>query len=100
MEPDLPREQEQSIKERKHLLYEDDPSPPDMSRKPFRLYLKETPAAPLSMGAKLLLWGVGLVVGGLLLAAMYRGAMGRPRPEKQPAGKTTSIPAISREMLA
>jgi hypothetical protein len=71
------REQEQSIRERKQLLFEEDDLPsrpidaPEPVR-PFNEYLRTTPAAPLSGLAKALLWGVGVVVVLLLVAALFK----------------------------
>lgn len=72
-----PREQEHSIRERKRLLFEDDEpraeAAPDVPRKSFVEYLQTTPAAPLSTAEKAILWGVGVVVVLLLLAALFLG---------------------------
>jgi hypothetical protein len=71
-----PREQEQSIKARKKLLFDDDEDAPAAAprelvvRKPFREYLQTTPAAPLSGGVKAALWAAGVVVLLLLIAAL------------------------------
>jgi len=73
-------DQDQSIKDRKNLLYEDDAPPPGPARppsKPFDVYLRETPAAPLSPGIKAAIWAAGAVVA-LLLA----GAAMKPSPPK------------------
>src|SRR4051812_36064681 len=81
MARDLPREQDQSIKDRKRLLYDDDDLPPAPESKPFDLYLPQTPAAPLPPAIKAALWGAGIVVGLLLAAAVLRSARGTPPPK-------------------
>lgn len=77
-QPPRPREQEHSIKERKRLLFEEDEPLVEAesaeTRKPFVEYLQTTPAAPLSMGAKAMLWGAGVIVALLLVAALLQGA--------------------------
>jgi hypothetical protein len=80
-------EQEHSIKVRSHELYVDDtPVAPDRATKPFPVYLRQTPAQPLSPGMKALFWVLGIVVALLFLAAVWRVARHQgPRP---PAGGT------------
>lgn len=77
-QPPRPREQEQSIKERKQLLFEEDEPRVEVSsgmeRKPFAEYLRTIPAAPLSTGAKAAIWGLGVLVALLLAAALFKGA--------------------------
>ncbi|HMB06238.1 MAG TPA: hypothetical protein VKP69_21200 [Isosphaeraceae bacterium] len=68
--------QEQSIKARKDELFEGRPRGVEGGgglRRPFRAYLYETPAAPLSLGVKASLWGAGAVVGLLFVAAIAGG---------------------------
>jgi hypothetical protein len=92
-EPLRPRESpEHSIKARKHELYESEeeqpaaaPAPP---RKPFPVYLRETPPAPLSTGLKVLLWGVGVLVVFLFVAALV---WGRSPRIKRPARPKTQV---------
>ncbi len=80
------REQEQSIKDRKRLLYDaDDPIPssvPAGDRKPFALYLRETPAAPLPAPIKAALWAAGVVGALLLAAAAYKASQHKAPPSK------------------
>ena len=85
--PEDRRTQEQSIKDRKKQLYDDGPPVEGGSARPFKEFLRETPAAPLSGGVKAALWAVGVVVVLLLLAALLKGAGGSKRP-----AKTTSSP--------
>lgn len=74
MDASNPREQEQSIKDRKALLFDQETFENAASgpSKPFRLYLRETPPQPLSPGIKALLWTVAVVVLLLLLAAAIK----------------------------
>ena len=70
-----PREQEQSIKARKQLLFEEDEKlAPGASapRMPFVAYLRTTPAAPLPAMWKAILGVAGAIVMLLLLAALWR----------------------------
>ncbi len=67
-------EQELSIREREQELFVDphealaDVGPV----KPFPVYLRETPAIPMSSGVKVVLWIVGIVVLLLLCVALLR----------------------------
>jgi hypothetical protein len=68
--------QEQSIKARKNELFEEEARNAEEGVgpvRPFRAYLRETPAAPLSLGVKASLWGTGAVVGLLFVAAIAGG---------------------------
>jgi hypothetical protein len=73
-----PREQEQSIRARKEELYDEQPAPArpvgTEPKKPFAVYVRETPAAPLSGLVKAALWAVGAVVVLLLIATLLRGS--------------------------
>jgi hypothetical protein len=79
------RTQEQSIKARKHQLFEDEDlasaSGPSL---PFPELLRVTPAEPLSPAIKALLWVVGTLVVLMLLAALLNAGGGRKAP-KTPA---------------
>ncbi len=83
-----PREQEQSIKDRKKLIYDDDPTPlstgPVIERKPFKIYLRETPPQPLSTGLKAGLWAAGIMVLLLLAGALWKSS----QPKAKPSPKT------------
>ena len=76
--PSQPRnmpEQEHSIKVRSNELYvEDTPVVPARATKPFPVYLRETPARPLSPGIKAIFWVLGIIVAVLFLAAIWRVA--------------------------
>ena len=77
------RTQEQSIKARKHDLFERDHGPAvagSGSRRTFRELLRETPAQPLTPAIKAVLWAVGVVVILLLVAALATGGK-KPRPK-------------------
>ena len=67
-------EQELSIREREQELFVDPQEaltkgPPV---KPFPVYLRETPASPMSSGVKVILWIVGIVVLLVFCAALLR----------------------------
>lgn len=97
-----PREQEQSIKERKRLLFDDDPQIDTRSegdRKPFALYLREVPAAPLSPLIKAALWGAGLLVALLLGAAAYKMSQPREKAASTKPRADASIGAIASRRL-
>ncbi len=86
--PSQPRSQEQSIRARKHQLFESDEHP-DLAggpRRPFKECLKTTPANPLSPAIKGLLWVVGSLVILLLAAALVTSSHKKPRPAKPVAG--------------
>jgi hypothetical protein len=80
-------EQEHSIKVRSNELYvEDTPESAPRATKPFPVYLRETPAQPLSSGTKAIFWTLGFIVALLFLAAIWR-VVHRHAP-KRPAGET------------
>ncbi len=66
-------EQEISIKAREHEVFI--PKEEIKPVKPFTVYLRETPAKPCSPLIKTILWIVGIVVGVLFLAALWRLAI-------------------------
>jgi hypothetical protein len=76
-------EQERSIKDREQELFfePEDVAVPTQPLKPFPVYLQETPANPISPAVKIILWIVGILVGLLFLAALWRTHRphGRPR---------------------
>ena len=78
MAPESPREQEQSIKARKHELFaqEQEYGP----QRPFSAYLKETPATPLTGVQKGILGAVLALVVLVLLAALATMPAPRGRP--------------------
>jgi len=67
-------EQELSIKEREEQLFVEaqQATPEKPPTKPFPVYLRETPAVPLTTGEKAVLWVVGIVVVVLFAAALLR----------------------------
>jgi hypothetical protein len=80
-------EQELSIKEREKELFVEphEPPAPKPPVKPFAVYLRETPADPLSSHAKAILWTVGVIVLILLALAIWRSQRpSRPRPKPRP----------------
>ncbi len=96
--PDEPRQtQEQSIKARKNQLFDDHAPAPDLgSSKPFKDFLRDTPAAPLSGGTKAVLWTAGVLVALLLVAALMKG-LGGSKPVGKAAGKAVSSSSRSLE---
>ena len=81
MPPEPQRTQEQSIKARKHQLYEADARTKTGPDRSFRDCLKETPAAPLSTPIKALLWTVGTLVILLLIVALATGGNKKAKPK-------------------
>jgi hypothetical protein len=81
-DPSDQRTQEQSIKARKHELFEVDQSSDALSgpRRSFQECLRETPADPLSTPLKALLWTVGTTVILLLVFALATGGNKKPKP--------------------
>ena len=66
-------QQDQSIKARKNQLFEVAKPDDGVSHVPFRVYLKDTPPAPMSTPMKAALWSVAVVAGLLFLAAIWVG---------------------------
>jgi hypothetical protein len=90
-----PGDQDQSIKARKRLLYEEDDlpaspavTPPVVERKPFRAYLRETPAQPLSTGMKALVWGSAILVGLLFAASVWKAQQPRKKTQTRRPSRT------------
>ncbi len=79
-EPAHQRTQEQSIKARKHQLFDSEERVDSGPRQPFRDCLRRTPAAPLSTPVKAGLWVVGVVVILLLAAAFIASGTRKARP--------------------
>jgi len=75
-----PRTQEQSIKARKHQLFESDEHDQFGPRRSFAECLRETPAAPMPLAIKALLWVVGSLVVLILLLAFAKVGTKKPRP--------------------
>lgn len=100
-----PKDQDQSIKARKKLLYEEDEVPPsalsDGDRLPFRAYLSKTPAAPLPIGTKALLWLAAVIVGLLLLVTILRRSFpSKPPRPGTPAAKNSEFEGLRRAVRA
>src|SRR4051794_35005752 len=95
--PSQPRnmpEQEHSIKARSHELFVDEtPVVSEGATKPFDVYLRETPAYPLSPGIKAIFWVLGFIVAALFLAAIWRVSHRHDdrRPDDQPPAETTVL---------
>lgn len=85
------RTQEQSIKARKHQLFEVESVEKRPISRTFQDCLRETPADPLSTPIKALIWVVGTVVVLLLVAAFATGGNRKPRPKP-----TTAAPSVTR----
>ncbi len=83
MPPDPPpqRTQEQSIRARKHQLFESDDLADHGPRSTFPELVRQTPAAPLSPVIKGALWTVGALVILLLIAALATSGNRKPRPK-------------------
>ncbi|WP_435016371.1 hypothetical protein TA3x_003937 [Tundrisphaera sp. TA3] len=92
-DPHAPRTQEQSIKARKHQLFEDDDVVSSGPSLPFPELLKVTPAEPLSPAIKALLWVVGSLVVLMLLAALLTSG-GRKKPKKAGASVAPAVRAL------
>jgi hypothetical protein len=77
-------EEERSIQAREHELYVK-PLPEEFVKpvKPFPVYLRETPAEPLSPTTKAILWMTGIVVAMLFFASLWK--LARPRSGKAQA---------------
>jgi hypothetical protein len=66
-------EQEASIKSRAHELFvKPEADEGTRATKPFLVYLRETPAFPMSSTVKAMLWFAGIIVGLLFLAAVWK----------------------------
>ena len=89
-----PRTQEQSIKARKHQLFEDDLVVATGPRRSFKDCLRETPADPLSTPLKALLWTLGTVVILLLVAALATGGQKKPKQNHSKMVSPIAAPRI------
>jgi hypothetical protein len=79
--------EEQSIKARKHEVYEMEPQPVvGAVQKPFREYLRETPPAPLAPAVKIALWVVAVLVVLLFLASLV---VPRSRPRRSQGSRAS-----------
>lgn len=90
-------EQERSIKDRGNALFVE-PGAQDADRtpaKPFAVYLRETPADPMSPGVKALLWVIGVVVFLLFAASLWRiqhRSRLKPKSEAPAVGAAWPLP--------
>ncbi len=94
LDPPDQRTQEQSIKARKHQLFEVDELPKLSAgpRRSFQDCLRETPADPLSTNVKALLWTLGIIVILLLAITLATGGQKKPKP-RSPSVLAPSVPA-------
>jgi hypothetical protein len=75
-------EQEISIKSRAHEVFaKEKPDTRVRVTKPFPVYLRETPASPMSSVVRAMLWTAAIIVGMLFLAAVWKLAVRHgPKP--------------------
>jgi hypothetical protein len=85
-------EQELSIRDREQELFVEvqDNSAPEPTVKPFPIYLRETPAYPISTEVKVILWIVGIAVLLLFGVALWR-TQRPPRPLRTPAATKAAV---------
>ncbi len=88
-------EQELSIREREQELFVESQgtSPAGLPVKPFPIYLRETPANPMSTGVKVILWSVGIAVLLLFGFALWRTQRATRLPRTSSATKTAALVA-------
>lgn len=102
---DRPETQEQSIKARKSQLFDAEETVqvgPRLVRRPFSVLLRETHAAPLSVGVKAILWALTIVVLALLLLTLtsVRGAKSKTGTPRKKVAIFMVDPAGSRGFTA
>lgn len=85
---DLP---DRALKDRQKQLYGRDHAGPTSPRKAFAAYLKDTPAAPLSLALKAALIAAAVVVGLAFLASLYKGLNRRSQPTTRPKSSLNFI---------
>lgn len=83
--------QDQSIKARKRQLFEEDEAVAVGSGRPFREFLRTTPAAPLSGLTRSALWAAAVVVALVLVAALYKTFHHPPRVAPGPPRKAARL---------
>ena len=89
-------EQELSIREREQELFVEPQETPTEKPpvKPFPIYLRETPANPMSSAVKVILWIVGIAVLLLFCVALWRTQ--RPsRLPRAPAARKAAVKPLS-----
>jgi hypothetical protein len=78
--------EEQSIKARKHEMFEEEARAGSTEpKKPVKVYLQETPATPMTQFTKITLWALGVIVLLLFLAAVVTRGMHSRRPARTAA---------------
>jgi hypothetical protein len=93
--------QEQSIKARKHQLFEADAPVEVGSGRPFKEFVRTTPATPLSGLIKAVLWTAGVVVVLVLVGALFKTFHHPPRSAPGPVRRAAgAIPASGPERTA
>ncbi len=95
-------EQEHSIKVRSNELFIPDAPTETRVTRPFPDYLRETPAQPLSLGIKAILWILGIVVALLFVTALWRVVHrhGTHRSAHRPAVRSTWEPSKPAQRFA
>jgi hypothetical protein len=90
-------EQERSIQAREHELYVKPlPEEPTKAVKPFPVYLRETPAEPLSPITQAILWMTGIVVLMLFLASLWKLTHPRgPKPQAESAKPVATTATVN-----
>ena len=85
-------EQELSIREREQELFVEPQETPTAEPpvKPFPIYLRETPANPMSSAVKVILWIVGIAVVLLFCVALWR-TQRPPRLPRAPAARKAAV---------
>ena len=87
-------EQEISIKSRAHEVFAKAEPDPRGRTKPFPVYLRETPASPMSAAVRAVLWFAGIIVGMLFLAAVWKLTV-RHGPKPVAPGPSVSMIRIN-----
>jgi len=93
-------EQEASIKSRAHELFvKPEADAATRATKPFPVYLRETPAFPMSSTVKAILWFAGIIVGLLFLAAVWKLSIRYGPRQQAPKPTPTRSASFSRPVL-
>jgi hypothetical protein len=86
-----PETQEQSIKARKHQLFEPDaPAVEVGSGRSFKDFVRTTPATPMSGLTRAALWAAGVVLALVVVAALLKTFHGPPQAAPRPARKAAA----------
>jgi hypothetical protein len=88
-------EQELSIRQREQELFVEpqEALPAEPPVKPFPIYLRETPAHPMSTGVKVILWIVGITVLLLFGYALWRTQRSSRLPRTSSTTKAAALDA-------